>query len=180
MNDAGFERDCPRCEYRFVARSDRGICPSCQLFSRVDTEGKPVCVVRTYETVELNDWPYESVDENFALVLQGFADGGGPLYLAERYDGFPVLSVVHKQLTHQFDALRNSVERFVSKCTFHDSPNELLALSREYEAAERLMVLRWGDGKERFDLVGCFTSDGGSIDALLNGDAFWHPLTAKS
>lgn len=181
MSGTGFERECPRCHRQFAAQTDRGICPSCGLFSRIDRNGTPVGVIRTYDTVELSDWPYESVDEHFALALQGFANGGGPLFVAERYDDYPELAVVHKQLAMRFDELHHSVTKFVPDCTLRESPeevNDLMALSPRYGVAQRLRAVSWLDNESRYDLVECLTTDGGSVDALLDGDALWHPQTA--
>lgn len=177
MSSTPYQRDCPRCLRQFTALTDRGICPSCGLFSRISPDGIPVAVIRTCDTVELTDWPYEDVDEQFGLVLQSFADGGGPIYVADRHDGFPSITIVHEQLAYRFAELRHSVERFVPACTILQTPHDvadLCMLSNEYGKAEQLIALRWFDGQNQFDLVQCCTNDGGSVDALLNRDTFWH------
>lgn len=177
MSEAGFQRDCPRCSHRFAALTDRGICESCGLLSRISPDGIPVAVIRTYDRIELNDWPYANVDEQFGLVLQAFAEGGGPIYVADRYDGFPSLTIVHEQLAYRFDELRRSVERFVPHSVLLQTPRDvadLAMLSAEYGASKLLIALRWFDGENQCDLVQCWTNNGGSVDALLNRDAFWH------
>ena len=172
-----YDRPCPSCGERFSASTDRGICPSCGLFSRVDRNGVGIGVLRTYHEVSLNDWPYESVTAPFALVLQAFADGGGPLFLADRYDDYPVVNLVHSQLTSHFNELRTNVDVHVPNTTYRDDvtePNDMTVFPLEYSNAERVSVLTWYDGQTRCDLVRCLTSDGGSIDAILDGDAFWY------
>jgi hypothetical protein len=174
MTDTGYERACPRCSGRFTARTECGICPSCGLFSRVDRSGAPIGLARTYDGVELEDWPYEEVDEAFALVLQDLADGGGPLYTAERCDGYPSLAVVHEQLTARFDELRRSVERFVpSESLTSPAEAEIAAYCAEYHRAERLQAITWRDAGRRCDLVCRLTADGGSVDLVVDGNAFW-------
>ncbi|WP_160149726.1 hypothetical protein [Roseiconus lacunae] len=178
MTDEGYERCCPRCDNRFVASTDRGICPACQLFSRIARDGTPIGLVRTYDSIELQDWPYGPVDEQFGLVLHAFADGGGPLFVADRYDGYPLLSVVHQQLADRFASLTEALRGFVPTCELHTSPDDLVSLSSVYSNATRLVSLRWYEGDSQRDLVGSWTNDGGSVDALLDLDAFWHPALA--
>jgi hypothetical protein len=141
---------------------------------------RPVGVTRTYDAIELDDWPHESIDENFALVLQGLADGGGPLFVSDRYDGYPELQVVHAQLIARFGELRRSVEQHISFVQFSQAPDcDVVAISREYGNAQRVLAVTWKDGDSRCDLVGCLTGDGGSVDALLDRDAFWHSPSAS-
>ncbi len=91
--------------------------------------------------------------------------------------GSHLLQSFHQQLANRFNELRRSVERFVPHCFLLDTARdvaELAKLSAEYRAAEQLIVLRWFDGHNQYDLVQCCTNHGGSVDALLNCDTFWH------
>lgn len=178
MTHEGYERRCPRCDHPFVASTDRGICPVCQLLSRIARDGTPIGLVRAYDSIELHDWPHGPVDDTIGLVLHAFADGGGPLFVADRYDGYPLLSVVHQQLADRFLDLTEALRQFIPTCELHTSPDDLVSLSSVYSNATRLISLRWFEDDGQRDVVECWTNDGGSVDALLDLDAFWHPTLA--
>lgn len=175
MAAGGYERCCPRCYHRFVAATDGGICPECQLFSRVARNGTPIGLVRTCDPIELPDWTHGPLDDQVGAVMQAFADGGGPLYVADRYDGFPLLSMVHQQIADRFIDLQRSLRHFIPNCELHTSPADIVSLSAVYSNATRLITLRWFENNSQRDVVECWTDDGGSVDILLDLDAFWLP-----
>jgi hypothetical protein len=151
------------------------------LFSRIDRDGAPLALQATFDAIELQDWPFGPVSDEYAVVVQAFADGGGPIYVSDRHDDYPTIDEVHRQLTAQFNKLRHATEEFVPSCDFRQyefgSPG-LDAFPVGYANSQRLFVLSWTDDNHRYDLIGCLTAEGGSVDALLDGDASWQPPRA--
>ena len=173
MTSTAFSRRCPRCSTQFDAATERGVCPSCNLFSRVRRDGVHVGVSVTFDTPELPDWPHGPIDILASAMFSTFADGGGPLVVSDRYDDYPAVSVVHQQLLAYFESFASSVNDQLPS-GYHRGDGSHHSLPTDYANATEIHLLTWDDAEHHYDLICYLTDDGGHVDALLDHDAYWH------
>ena len=165
-------RQCPRCSFEFSALTDRGVCPECKLFSRVSRENEPIAIIPTFEEDFKNiDWPFTPTDSFVGAAMDILANGGGRIFVAERYEGFPPVELVHRQLFATFQKLKSAFEEQVPNPDYFDLPSEP-SLPDRYDDSERVLVLSWVHEDVRYFLIGYMTAEGGSIDAYIDGYPF--------
>lgn len=171
MQDSRYDRSCPRCETTFSAVTERGVCPNCRLFFRRDRDGQLVGIVPVFEGGQF-DWGLEPVDELGDAMFETVHFGGGPIFQSDRNDGYPDVELVHAQLEEKFRNITESIRPHLPDATLFDDESD--TLPECYDNAVSIQLVSWDHGDKHYQLICYLTSDGGSIDVVIDRNADWH------
>jgi len=171
-----YSRTCPRCRKTFSAVTDRGVCPGCGLFTRIDRAGELVTLVESERMGNLPSRDETSAPDEILLILELVEFGGGPIVEGKRYDRFPAVSEVHRALLHRFNHLREELARRLPSIEYDviDDPRvDADWIGTVFEESEALHVLSWLDRGARIDILCDLAADGGAIHAITP-DSTYH------
>lgn len=171
MESSRWDRACPRCDTRFNAASERGICPRCNLLFLCDRHGTLIGVVPLFVGRQF-DWPISPVDDLCDAVFETLQFGGGSIFISARYAGYPSVAVVHSQLIEKFREITNSIAAHLPAAAIFDNDDDPLAPC--YRDATSVKLVSWDHKGKHYQLICYLTADGGSVDVVIDRNANWH------
>jgi hypothetical protein len=162
-------RSCPQCATAFEALTEHGICPTCNLHTRIDRNGIVIAIEEVHYADNLPvDHPH--ANSLIANVFETLEYGGGRIALGVRDGDYPPVIEVQRQLHERFcqivDSLRNEVEGIDSNEVL-EPWNDPEWIGSDYEESLKLSVVTWFEEGAHFALVCSFSADGGCIDAIV-------------
>lgn len=163
-----YSRSCPKCDSKFDAVSDRGICPVCNTFSRVSINGELIVLLDAESLAALpHDDPFR--DTPLAVLFEWFDSGGGPFVTTTRYAGKPTIAEVHRQLKLRFNGLCELLREYDMNAeteTIASPGDNQDWLGTIFSLAKELYIATWKMDHQRYDIVCEITDSGGTIHAI--------------
>ena len=151
----------------FSAVSIRGVCPNCQLFSRIERNGKLIVITEIQYEGHLSNDPRSS--SPLAFLFEALAYGGGEILSANQFGGCPPLDDVHRELLARFKDIRRGIADDLPDTQYNivECPATHSHWgSTWFRDAEQLHVVTWIENSGRFDMVCSLTKHGGKIHIL--------------
>ena len=99
--------------------------------------------------------------------------GGGVLYETRRPGGYPGVDVAHEQLKTTFAKLKHQIDQEIPSARHFsvDSPTlDPQWAGTPYRHSVCLQCSSWDFGENRYDVICDLTVDGGTIDAVCDGE----------
>ncbi len=170
-----YPRTCPYCNSSFRAATDRGICPSCNQFSRIDRQGNFVVLL---DAEPIDELPNDDLFRNtpLATLFEFMDSGGGPITTTTRYNERPSVTDVHKQLGLRFRWLKELLVEYGIEIVYNEIEQPGCHadwIGTDFANALRLLTIHWYAGDQRYDVLCELSDSGGSIHAIPP-DAKYH------